>query len=154
MTPKQVLAVFPGSTEDADLRAILSRPPNQFGAATFVIRPDKYESKDRFAGINQISLKLMDGRVYTFRVGYNGPEFSHVDQLVAKFSEGKNLPAEAWEPYVGMDNSLKMLKCTGFEIQIFTGGPGGNLNYVDILDLEADKQLRARREKARQKTTP
>jgi hypothetical protein len=153
MTAKDVLALFPGSSEDAEVRSSLSRP-GPFGTSSFSITPDKYESKEKFAGINQITLRLLDGRVSNFRFGYNGPEYSHVDKFVAKFTEGKNLPADAWEPYVGMDNNLKTLKCTDFEIQVFAGGQGGNLNYVDIRDLEADKKLKERRDKGRAKATP
>src|SRR6267154_3642011 len=41
MTPEQVLAFFPGSNEDADLRSRLSQPPSPFGVSGFVVRPDK-----------------------------------------------------------------------------------------------------------------
>lgn len=153
MTAEEVLGLFPGSSEDAEVRSDLSRS-GPFGTSSFSITPDKYESKEKFAGINQITVRLLDGRVSNFRFGYNGPEFSHVDKFVAKFSEGKNLPADAWEPYVGMDNNLKMLKCADFEINVFAGGTGGNLNYVDIRDLEADKKLQERRRKAKEKATP
>ena len=155
MTPKEVLALFPGSEEDAEVRASLARPPSQFGVSGFLIRPDRYKSKDTFAGINQITFTLLDGRVSCFSVGYNGPEYSHVDKFVAKFVEGTNLPAaDDWEAYVGMDTQLKMLKCTDFEIRVFAGGPGGNLNYVLMKDLEAEKKLKDRRDKARAKPTP
>ena len=155
MTPEQVLALFPGSNEDAEIRSSLSKPPSQFGVSSFLVRPDKYESRDKFAGISQITFTLLDGRVSNFSVGYNGPEYSHVDKFVAKFVEGTNLPAaEAWEPYVGMDNSLKILKCTEFEVRVFAGGPGGNLNYALMRDLAADKKLKDRRDKARAQATP
>ena len=156
MTPEQVLALFPGSEQDAELRSSLSRPPSPLGVSSFVIRPEKYESsKEKFAGITQITFTLLDGRVSSFSAGYNGPEYSHVDKFVAKFVEGTNLPAsDQWEAYVGMDNQLKILKCTDFEIRVFAGGPGGNLNYVLMKDLEAEKKLKDRRDKARAKATP
>jgi hypothetical protein len=154
MTSEQVLALFPGSKDDPEVRADLSRPAGQFGTSSFAIRPEKYESKEKFAGINHITFRLLDGRVSNLRVGYNGPDFSHVDKFVAKFIQGTSLPADGWEPYVGMDNSLKILKCTDFEIQVFAGGPGGNLNYVEMRDLEADKTLKGRRAKAEEKATP
>src|SRR6266850_1139613 len=155
MTPEQVLALFPGSNEDAELRSRLAQPPSQFGMSSFSLRPDKYASKDKFAGISNITFTLLDGRVSTFSVGYNGPEYSHVDKFVAKFVEGTSLPPpDQWEAYVGMDNSLKILKCRDFEIRVFIGGPGGNLNYVLMKDLEADKKLKDRRDKARAKATP
>src|SRR5437660_12601337 len=80
MTPEQVLALFPGSGEDAELRSRLAIPPSKFGVSSFVIRPDKYQSKETFAGISQITFTLLDGRVSTFSAGYNGPEWSHVDK--------------------------------------------------------------------------
>jgi len=155
MTTDEVLALFPGSKEDAEIRSDLSRPPSQFGVSSFLIRPEKYGSKDKFAGVNQITFTLLDGRVSNFTVGYNGPEYSHVDKFVAKFVEGTTLPAaDQWEAYVGMDNSLKILKCTDFEVRVFIGGQGGNLNYVLMKDLEAEKKLKERRDKARAKATP
>src|SRR6267143_6199703 len=103
MTPEEVLALFPGSKDDAEVRASLSRPPSQFGVSGFLIRPAKYETKDKFEGINQITFSLLDGRVSNFTVGYNGPEYSHADKFVAKFIEGTSLPpADQWEAYVGM----------------------------------------------------
>src|ERR1043166_1242407 len=45
MTPDEVLAFFPGSKDDAEIRSSLSRPPSEYGVSTFVIRPAKYESK-------------------------------------------------------------------------------------------------------------
>jgi hypothetical protein len=155
MTSEEVLALFPGSKDDAEVRALLSRPPSQFGESELLIRPAKYESKDKFVGINQITLTLLDGRVSDLTVGYNGPEYSHVDKFVAKFIEGTSLPAaDQWEAYVGMDNSLKILKCTEFEINAFIGGPGGSLNYAMMKDLEAEKKLKKRMEKAEEKATP
>jgi hypothetical protein len=155
MTADEVLALFPGSKDDAEVRTSLSRPPSQFGVSSFLIRPEKYESKDKFAGVNQITFTLLDGRVSNFSVGYNGPEYSHVDKFVTKFIEGTNLPAvDQWEAYVGMDNSLKILKCTDFEVRVFAGGQGGNLNYALMKDLAAEKKLKERRDKARAKATP
>ena len=155
MTTDEVLALFPGSREDTEVRPFLSRPPSEFGESELLIRPAKYESKEKFAGVSQITFTLLDGRVSNFTVGYNGPEYSHVDRFVARFVEGTTLPAaDQWEAYVGMDNSLKILKCTDFEVRVFIGGQGGNLNYVLMKDLEAEKKLKERRDKARAKATP
>lgn len=154
MTPEQVLALFPGSKEDPEVSSDLSKPASQFGTSSFIIRPDKFESKEKFAGISQITFTLLDRRVSRFYVGYNGPAWAHVDKFVAKFTEGTNLPAaDAWEAYVGMDTQMKTLKCTNFHIRIFAGGKGGNLNYVEIRDLDAEKKLKEREDKA-EKATP
>src|SRR6267142_2813573 len=68
-------------------------------------------------------------------------------KLLSRFSTA----AYQWEAYVGMDNSLKILKCTDFEIRVFAGGQGGNLNYALMKDLAAEKKLKERRDKARAK---
>jgi hypothetical protein len=155
MTTDEVLALFKGSKDDAELHSDLSRLPNQFGALGFIIRPAKYENKEKFTGINQISFTLLDSRVSDFTFHYNGPEYSHVDKFVTKFVEGTNLPAtDQWEAYVGMDNQLKTLTCSEFEVRVFAGGQGGNLNYVLMRDLEADKKLKERRAKARAAASP
>jgi hypothetical protein len=155
MTPEQVLVLFPGSSEDAEVRSALARPASQFGVSGLLIRPERYQSKERIAGVTQITFTLLDGRVSSLNIGYNGPEYSHVDKFVAKFTKGTNLPAaDAWEAYVGMDTQMKTLKCGDFEIQVFAGGKGGNLNYVLMRDLVADKVLKDRRAKAREKASP
>jgi hypothetical protein len=152
MTLEQVLELFPGSREDSEVKAVLARPASPVGMSSLSINPQKYESKGKFALIKQFSLTLLDGRVASFNAGYDGPKWKDVDEFVTKFSEGRNLPAaDAWEPYVGLDTQLKSLKCDGFEISVFAGGEGGNLNYVQAKDLVADQELRGRRKKAREK---
>lgn len=150
MTPQQVLALFPGSGKDSEVLASLNSPVSKFGVSSFSIRPDKYGSKTKFAAISQIAFTLLDGRVSGMHVGYNGPEWKHVDQFVEKFSQGTTLPAaHAWEPYVGLDTQLKTLRCKDFEISIYAGGKGGNINYVQMKDLTAQQKLKERRDKAR-----
>jgi hypothetical protein len=152
MTPEQVLGLFPGSREDAEVRSGLAKPASPLGESSFVIKPEKSKSKDKFAGISQISFTLLDGRVYNFSISYNGPEWPHVDNFVAKFAQETSLPTiESWEAFVGLDTQLKLLKCTDFEIRVFAGGPGGNLNYVLVRDLAAVQKLKERRAKAREK---
>ncbi len=154
LTTDDVLTIFPGSKDDAELRAAQSQPPDQFGVSTFVIRPEKYQSKDRFAGINQIAFSLLDGRVSNFTLSYNGPEYSNVDKFVEKFIQETSSPGLAqWEPYAGMD-TLKILKCSDFEVRVFIGGQGGSLNYVLVKDLAAEQKLKDRRKKAREKASP
>lgn len=145
MTVDEVLALFPGSKDDRELSSQLSRPPTQFGSSSFVIRPARFQNKADFAGIAHITVSLLDGRVSRFHIGHDGPEWPHVDQFIAEFLKDRDLPpAEKWKAFPGMDTQLKMLTCAGFEVRVFAGGPGGNLNYVLIQDLEADKKLRDR----------
>ena len=155
MTPPQVLALFPGSSEDAEVRAALARPPSQFGGSGFLIRTEKYSSRDKFPGVSQISFTLLDGLVSSFSVSYNGPEWPHVDKFVEKFIEGTSLPAaESWEAFSGLDTQMKTLTCDGFDIRLHAAGEGGNLNSVLMRDLAADKTLKERRAKAKEKAKP
>ena len=155
MTPDQVLALFPGSKEDPDVQRDLTRKPDQFGDAELIVRPAKYQAKDEPVRIKQIAFDLLDGKVYDFNIGFNGPAYPHVDKFVEALSSEVNLPPlSQWEPYVGMDNQLKVLKCSEFEIRIFAGGQGGNLNYVLVHDLVAEKKLSDRRDKAQAQATP
>jgi hypothetical protein len=151
MTAEQVLALFPGSSQDPEVRSSLSKPATRLGVSDLTIRPGKYQSKEKFAGITRITFDLLDGRVSSFSVSYDGPEWPHVDKFVAKITEGTGLPAaDAWEAHVGMDQ-LKVLTCTDFEVRVFAGGQGGDLNYVTMSDLMAARTLKERRVKAREK---
>lgn len=154
MTTDEVLSLFPGAKDDPAVKPSVSRPPSRFGASSFVLTPPKYSSKEQFAGISHIAFTFLDNRVSNFQVGYNGPAYSHVDKFVEKFAGETALPSvDQWDPYVGLDN-LKLLKCAEFEVRVFAGGEGGNLNYVQIQDLEAEKKLKERRKKAREQAGP
>jgi hypothetical protein len=155
MTTDQVLALFPGAKEDPDVQRYLTRKPDQFGDAELIIRPPKYQAKDEPVRIKQISLDLLDGKVCSFNISFNGPAYSHVDKFVEALSSEMNLPPlSQWEPYVGMDNQLKVLNCGAFEVRVFVGGAAGNLNYMLVKDLIAEKKLNERRDKATAQATP
>jgi hypothetical protein len=154
MTTDEVLSVFPGSKDDPALRTTLSAPPNQFGTLNFLIRPADFGSKDKFAGINHVTISLLDGRLSGFTLNHEGPNYANVDQFVSKVASENDLPdVSQWETYVGTDN-LKVLKCADFELRVFAGGPGGGLNYVSLKDLIAEQTLKDRRKKAREQASP
>ncbi|HEX6718176.1 MAG TPA: hypothetical protein VF088_13750 [Pyrinomonadaceae bacterium] len=155
MTKEEVLAVFPGSKDDPELRSQLSRPPSPLGVSNFVVQPEKLAPDEKFAKFTHFTFNLLDGRVSSLNIGYNGPAYSNVDEFITKFVEGTNLPpADQWQIYTGMDNQLKILRCKDFEVRVFAGGTDGNLNYVVLTDLEADKRLKERRAKARAQASP
>ncbi len=159
MTADEVLALFPGSKIDAAVSAALVKPASPLGTLGFAI-PGKYTAKNAQAetpvgGITRINLTLLDGRVWNFTATYNGPEWPHVDKFVSKVVEGTSLPpVDQWQPYAGMENQLKVLSCKEFEVRVFAAGEGGNLNYVLVKDLVAEKKLKERREKAAAQATP
>jgi hypothetical protein len=150
MTMEQVLALFPGIKNDAEVRSSLARPASQFGEQSFVIKPGKYSSRNRFDRASQITVTILDGRVSTFSISYDGPVWDHVDSFVAKFSAETRLPGvDSWDAYAGMDTQLKTLRCMDFEISLFAGGNSVNMNYVQIRDTSAQQRLRDRRARAR-----
>lgn len=155
MTPTEVLALFPGTQSDPEVQARLAKPPNQFGESELQIRPAKYQSNDQPLDVGQVGLIFVDGRVARVRIGFNGPQYSDVDQFVSKVIADSNLPQIIdWQPYVGMENSLKTLKCSEFEVSVFAGGKGGNLNYLEMHDLVAEKKVDDRRAKAEAQQNP
>ncbi len=153
MTTEQVLALFPGSRVDEEVRLSLSRPPSPLGVSGFTIRPEKYSSKAKFEGISQVMFTLLDNRVSTLYVGYDdSTTWGHVDEFVTKFSRGRKMPpAENWEPYVGMDTQLKTMRCRDYEITVFAGGSNASVNYVQLVDLTARQKLKERRAEAKRK---
>ncbi|MDQ3817865.1 MAG: hypothetical protein M3362_09255 [Acidobacteriota bacterium] len=151
MTTEQVLALFPGSQRDEEVRRQLAEPPSRFGVSGFVIKPAKYLTKTKFDRVTQIIFTLFDGRVSTLCVNYDSPVWEHVDEFVTEFSKERKLPEAAdWEPYTGMDTQLKTLDCKEFEISLFAGGQNLNINYAQVRDLLALKKYKERR-KARMK---
>ena len=154
-TREELLALFPGSKDDAEVKSNLSRPAGPMGESELIIRPGKFESKEKFPGITHITFNLLDGRISSLNIGYSGPQYAHVDEFVTKFTAGTNLPpADQWKASASMDSQLKTLTCKDFEIRVFAGGEGGNLNYVLMRDLEAAKTLKDRRAKARANASP
>jgi hypothetical protein len=151
MTTEQVLALFPGSKEDKEIRSSLSRP-SELGLSELVIKPQNYSSKADFDGINQITLTLLDGRVSTLYVGYEAAAAGNIDEAVTKFSKGRKLPtASSWAAYTGLDDQLKSMKCKDFEISVFAGGKNVNINYVQMIDSVAQRKLKQRRAEAKKR---
>jgi len=158
MTQAEVLTVFPQAKDDPDVQAYVARPPSKFGVSEQLIRPSRFKTKQDanvVGAISQMSLTFLDGHASRINAGYNGPAYKHVDDFVANFVNDTNLPPAAdWQPYAGLDTQLKVLRCAEFEVRVFAGGEGGNLNYVQLQDLEADKKLKERRKKAKEQASP
>src|ERR1051326_6324325 len=66
MTKEEVLALFPGSKDDEEVKSILARPASALGVSELIIRPEKFKSKENYTGINHITISFLDGRVSTF----------------------------------------------------------------------------------------
>jgi hypothetical protein len=148
---QNVFQLFPGSADDKDVRAALAAAVQRFGAADFTIKPAFYADNSAYDGVTSVSVKFVDGRLSAFNVGFDSPEWPHVDDFLAKLTEGTSLPpADAWSAHVGLDTQLKNLTCEGFEVSVFAGGKNLKHNYVRMKGTAADRLWRERREKARQ----
>lgn len=155
MTPDEVLANLPGGKDDPEVKTALARPASSLGVSEFVVHADKLQPKEKYTAINHFTFTLLDGKVSSINIGYNGPAYSTVDEFVSKVVQGTSLPpANQWQAYPGMETQLKTLSCKDFEMRVYTGGEGGSLNYVLLTDLEAGKKLKDRRAKARAQASP
>ena len=132
MSVDQVLAQIPGSEADSDLLARMSR--DYFGSrSTFVVPRNYVTSKEKFAGINSINLSFLDGRLLSFSLRYDGPEWRSREQFVARVAEVLNLPGVgAWKA----SNNALAVACDGFEISVQTFGPRDT--GIDIKDTKVD----------------
>ena len=155
MTTDEVLANFPGSKEDSDVKAGLAKPASSLGVSEFIIYANKLQPKEKYANMSHFTFGLLDGRITSININYHGPAYAHVDEFVTKFVKGTTLPpADQWQGYPGLDTQLKTLTCKDFEVRVYAGGEGGNQNYVLLTDLEAKKTLKDRRAKARAQAKP
>jgi hypothetical protein len=155
MTAEEIVAALPGSKDDPEVQSGLARPASNLGVSTFVVHTDKLQPKEKFGRIVHFTFSLLDGRVSSLNIGYNGPAYKDVDEFVSSFIKGTSLPPlDQWQAYPGLETQLKTVTCKDFEVRVFTGGEGGNQNYVLLTDLEADKKLKDRRAKARAQAKP
>jgi hypothetical protein len=148
MTVEQVLARFPGSSDDKIIAGDRARAAEKLRAGAFTILPEKYSTKAEFPGIGQLIFKYIDGRIYGLRVGYNGMAWKSVDEFIAKFSADSKLStASSWEASPGMETQQKALKCSDLEITVFASS---GVNYVELRDTASERLLKERRAKARE----
>jgi hypothetical protein len=153
----EVLGLFPGSSEDPVIRSALSRADKQFGVAKFGVTPNRDAYKEKLEGISQILFVFLDNRLTSLTVSYNGPEWNSVDEFISSLSESLNLPgAKDWDTS-NMD-SLKTLRCEGFEIGAHIGGTDSFPNFLQLRSLVAEQIVRDRqaevKEKARKEFKP
>jgi hypothetical protein len=145
MSAEQMLAQIPGSEADSDLLARLSR--DYFGSRSAILVPGNYvTSKEKFAGIKSINVTLLDGRLVSLYIEYDGPQWSSDKQFVARLAELLNLPGVGSWKY-GNSGGLAIV-CDGFEISARIPGP-----VIGIKDtkVDTDKLVREREEVPKEK---
>ena len=133
MTAEQVIALFPGSAKNKDMKPLLDKAKSTTGSETVYLSFDSSTSanKEKFADVASISVGFYKARVKDLDVDYVGTSWTNVDEWVAKLSETFKLPGlEAW--VVGpSENPNKVLKCNGIEIEAATQGGGASIRIRD-----------------------
>ena len=147
MTADEVLALFPGSKDDQQIKSVLSSPVDELGVSSFAITPAKYESPaPAFSDVSSITFTFFDGHVFKMYISYRETQWPSVDKFVEHFVEGTEFPAAGrWSDYPGMENQMKMLQCTGIEVRAFAAKR--ITTYVEIHDLAAEKKMNDREKK-------
>jgi len=122
MSAEEVFALFPGSAERMENKNAMARAqvlPN-YGVARLSFQLAEYPTaKERFSGIDFMSITLFDGRATEISVAYTGypkgPSWLNVDDFITKLSDAFALPsAKDWQT---RGEFSKTLKCSGFEIR-------------------------------------
>jgi hypothetical protein len=126
MSTEEIVSLFPGSRQRPEIKTALESSegyPN-YGVARLYFQPSTYPTvaKDRFAGIEGISVTLFDGRVVELWATYagrdsrpRGPVWPNVDEFIAKLSEAYALPSARDWRQVAQD--YKVLECSGLNIE-------------------------------------
>lgn len=145
---EQLLSLFP---EEANRQRITdaiqnSKRVDSFGVGRFDLVPDKEVANPKLAGINYITVEVIDERVTSFHIEYAGIEWKTVDQFTAKLSEGLRLPRSSWES--GVDSSH--LNCDGFTVEAYASR-GSRQSVVRVRDTSAPQVVEDRREAAKEK---
>ncbi|MCI0391120.1 MAG: hypothetical protein MOB07_20430 [Acidobacteria bacterium] len=133
MKPDEWLKLFPGSSRDEKIKAILDLPPRypSYGASTIQFDPPslpnssgfKYLPREEFLGVDRVILQFIDNQIFGFQIDYartSGGEYpwDDISQLITIFSDTFNLPKiSAWEKN---DNRIAILRCSGFDLQLDT----------------------------------
>ncbi|MEK6333937.1 MAG: hypothetical protein AABM67_03250 [Acidobacteriota bacterium] len=149
MKMDEVLALFPGSAENNDIKSAIAKAqgfPN-FGLASLYLIPSQYSTKDRFAGISSFRVTFVDGRLNQYEVEYEsppgGPVWRRVDDWITKLSDSFKLPpASTWAADQNLSDR-KSLTCDGFQVRASNMNFRGNLS-VSTLDTPLQKQMERR----------
>jgi hypothetical protein len=137
LSGEQIMALIPENTQWLDIRQTLEKAkgyPN-YGVANLSIQLVNYGPvvKDRFAGIDWISITLFDERVTSIHIVYSGPgsyprgaSWPNVDDFIAKLTQPFALPAP--KDWLEKSESSKILKCNGWEIEASTEGRSASIS--------------------------
>ncbi len=153
MSVEQLVALFPASTKRKEAKEALdkAKAANNNETVDFSFDPAIEANKERFIGVEAVSVGIYKGRVQDFSVQYVGVSWTNIDEWIRKLSETLNLPGTP-EWVVGPNESPnKVLKCSGIEIEGAIQGGGAsirirNTEYLKGMDgrttAQEEKKLR------------
>jgi len=158
MSADQLLALFPGSRENPDIKSKLewARRAPHYGLANLGFTRGDYPTAALFTNVTQFNIQLFDERVTDIGIYYGGPPWGSVDEMVARVSEALALPGvEEWD---ASGPSTKALRCEGFEVTVTAYGDGTCCSSLRLRVPAVDQRVRERRvaeeEKARREFKP
>ena len=132
MTPEQVKARVP--------QVVFGRT-DELGVSKTSINPDfdPQIDKSNFADVRTVSLDLLDGRVVSLWIGFDGTfKWNTIAEFVKGVSQELALPDE-WTT----KGRAQQLTCADFQVSVSMIAQGPSLR---ILDLPADKTISERRQ--------
>jgi len=151
MKTEEMLALFPGSSDQDDIKSMISKPEGypHFGVTGFSINPGMYSTKERFTGIAGYVFSVVDGRVSQYEVQYllppAGPKWTRPEDFVTKIADAFKLPPVAnWTTDLNI-RQWKTLKCEGFQLKASTMNFGGSLT---VSTSEAPATIQQQRQAA------
>jgi hypothetical protein len=149
MTSERLLVLFPDDGNRSVITEAIkqSKRPNSYGLARFDLRPVPGTPDERFAGVNYITVELLDERVTSFHVAYAGTEWKSADQFAAKLSDTLHLPRSSWERG---DEMRQWMKCDGFLVEAVAITQAAE-SWIRVQDSSAHRVVEDRRESAKEK---
>ena len=143
MTTEQLVSRFPDEENRRRINdaIIAGKRPESYGVAGIELRADRQSTNPRFAGVNVITVWLLDERVTSFSVQYAGTAWTNAAQFAAKLSEGLPLPAASWE----VNQQWSSMTCDGFKVEAFAS-TGSETSMVRVVDPSAPQIVAERRE--------
>jgi hypothetical protein len=147
MTSDELFAIFPANEREEFDRAQRLKGaelPSNYGFAPFYFSTSNYATKDRFTGISNLTLGLLDRKVVSIRAEYsNAPQFDRPGQLIEIVTKQFGLPEFKDWPGYNEYWSNPSLSCDGFTFQV-TGYSGSFT--IELTDPTYKKILEERRQ--------
>jgi len=122
MTSDELFTIFPASEReefDRAQRLKSAESPPQYGYTSFQFNLSNYPTKDRFTGIDTLSIGLLDRKVVSIRAHYsNTPELDRTGQLIEIISKQFGLPKFKDWPGYSENWGNPSLSCDGFTFHV------------------------------------